>query len=286
MLDYLQLEALLAVDETGTYEGAARDLNLSAFAVNQRIKTLEAKLGVELIERCPTRTTELAKVLCAHTRQVRNLEGEVIEQHRIDRLEDAKDGPDFKIAIVNESFTNWFLNVLADKQIPPERPRLDIQLTNQKHTNELMRSGDVVGALTHNAKNIYGFKTYELGAMNYRAVASPGFIKENFPEGITQVTLSKAPCLRANESDVGIHDWVELALGKSVHLPIYRHPSIHGTLKACIDGHVWAVLPETTIGSHLKTGELADLMKDTPLVRNLYWHVAGTVTILHTQRML
>ena len=33
MLDYSQLGALLAVSETGSYEGAARKLNVTSFAV-------------------------------------------------------------------------------------------------------------------------------------------------------------------------------------------------------------------------------------------------------------
>ena len=34
MLDYPQLKALLAVDETGTFEGAARELNVTGSVAN------------------------------------------------------------------------------------------------------------------------------------------------------------------------------------------------------------------------------------------------------------
>ena len=51
MLDYIQLEALLTVDEAVTFERTTQELNLSSFAVAQRIKTLKAQPGVTLIDR-------------------------------------------------------------------------------------------------------------------------------------------------------------------------------------------------------------------------------------------
>ena len=40
MLDYPQLRALLAIDETGTFEGSARELNVISFAVSS-VQTIE-----------------------------------------------------------------------------------------------------------------------------------------------------------------------------------------------------------------------------------------------------
>lgn len=60
---YSKLYALLAVEEAGTFEAAARVLNLFSFAVVQRIKALEAQMDVTLVDRAPTRTSKAGKAL-------------------------------------------------------------------------------------------------------------------------------------------------------------------------------------------------------------------------------
>ncbi|WP_176328162.1 LysR family transcriptional regulator, partial [Burkholderia vietnamiensis] len=51
MLDYPLLEALAAVIRHGSFERAARDLNVSPSAVSQRVKLLEERVGSVLVKR-------------------------------------------------------------------------------------------------------------------------------------------------------------------------------------------------------------------------------------------
>jgi len=51
MFDYAHLEALLAVEREGTFEGAARFLGITASAVSQRVKLLEERIGAVVINR-------------------------------------------------------------------------------------------------------------------------------------------------------------------------------------------------------------------------------------------
>ena len=50
-----ELEAFIAVLETGSFEGAARRLNATSPAVSKRIVELESKLGLRLFERTTRR---------------------------------------------------------------------------------------------------------------------------------------------------------------------------------------------------------------------------------------
>lgn len=51
MLERLQLKALEAVVEAGSFEGAAARLSLTQSAVSQRIKALEDQLGAAVVVR-------------------------------------------------------------------------------------------------------------------------------------------------------------------------------------------------------------------------------------------
>jgi len=65
--------------------------------------------------------------------------------------------------------------------------------------------------------------------------------------------------------------------GKIFKAPIYRHPSSQGTLKACLQGECWAVLPAALVAPHLEQGRLMELATNQPVTRPLYWHVAGNM---------
>ena len=277
MLDYTQLKALLAVDDTGTFEGAARELNLSSFAIVQRIKTLEAKLGVKLIDRSPTRTTDIGKVLCDHTREVISLEGELIDQHRIDTLQAETGSPSLKIAIVDENLSNWFLALLPHDNSSKERLRLNVQLTDSEHAIEMMKSGQIVAALTNDPQTIFGFKTHEIGTLTYRAVASPAYLSEHFPEGVTATALLTAPTMRITANDDRSLEWTRQVFGENIELPLSQHPSTQGTLQACMDGNLWTMQSDLEVSHHLVSGKLIELVPNKPLAYTLYWHVAGTM---------
>lgn len=277
MLDYTQLEALLAVDDTGTFEGAARKLNLSSFAVVQRIKVLESKLGVKLIDRSPTRTTDIGKVLCDHTREVISLEGEFTEQYHSNMFEAETGDPILKVAIVDESFSDWFLAIADDNENLKERLRLDIQLTDSEQAVDMMKTGQIVAALTMGSQTGYGFKTYKIGTLGYRAVASPSYIAEHFSEGVTLSSLLAAPTIHISACADLSFEWIRQVFRESVDLPLSRYPSAHGALQACLDGKLWMMQSQIDINTYLQSGELLELIPNKPLRRTLYWHVAGNM---------
>ncbi len=74
-LEYPLLEALAAVVREGTFEAAARSLNITQSAVSQRVKLLEEKAGAALIVRGrPCVATEYGQQLYRHVAQVHLLE--------------------------------------------------------------------------------------------------------------------------------------------------------------------------------------------------------------------
>lgn len=79
MIDYPSARAVALVVETGSFERAARVLNITPSAVSQRVRQLEERLGAVLIERgTPCRATEKGAWLCRHVEQVGLLEQDLL----------------------------------------------------------------------------------------------------------------------------------------------------------------------------------------------------------------
>ena len=78
MLDYPSLAAVAAVVREGSFERAARALNVTPSAISQRVKQLEERLGSVLIIRGqPCTATATGRLLCSHMEHVGLLEQEL-----------------------------------------------------------------------------------------------------------------------------------------------------------------------------------------------------------------
>src|SRR6202042_2669236 len=78
MLDYASLSAVAVVVREGSFERAARALNVTPSAISQRVKQLEERLGGVLIVRSqPCTATEMGRLICRHVEQVGMLEHEL-----------------------------------------------------------------------------------------------------------------------------------------------------------------------------------------------------------------
>src|ERR1700744_5632343 len=65
------LATLVALDEEGTFEAAARRLNITPSAVSQRVRAAELSTGQVLLQRSnPIRMTTAGAVLLRYARQV------------------------------------------------------------------------------------------------------------------------------------------------------------------------------------------------------------------------
>src|SRR6185369_14757857 len=75
MFDYSSLAAVATVVQEGSFERAARVLNVTPSAISQRIKLLEERLGAVLVVRGqPCTATDTGRLLCRHIEQVGMLE--------------------------------------------------------------------------------------------------------------------------------------------------------------------------------------------------------------------
>lgn len=286
MLDYSQIEALLAVDEERSFEGAARSLRITAFAITQRIKLLEKALGVTLVERKPTRTSEAGRVLCDHAKEIIELEKALLQEHLLPSLEPKAGKKVLKIALNDESLSSWFGHVLRDQTLRDSGVRFDVTLANCDRSIDLMQSGEVIAAISSRKEPVHGFKSYTLGQTKYLAIASEKFFNKHFSEGISKETLNRAPCLRISKNDTCAFEWTKFVFGEALRLTLYKHPSMTSLINNCLNHRAWALAPALHVDVHLSSGALVELLPNRPFYKPLYWHVSGAMVddIIHVTK--
>ncbi|MGY8832098.1 MAG: LysR substrate-binding domain-containing protein, partial [Pseudomonadales bacterium] len=110
-----------------------------------------------------------------------------------------------------------------------------------------------------------------LGAMRYRAMASPGFIARNFPTGVTAQALAHAPGIVFGPDDLLQHRYLS-GLGVEGGFAHHLCPSSEGFIRLAQAGFGWGLIPELQVQGEIARGELVELISDRPIDVPLYWH--------------
>jgi LysR family transcriptional regulator (chromosome initiation inhibitor) len=282
MLDYAALSALAAVVREGSFERAAQTLFVTPSAVSQRIRALEERLGCALVVRGqPCRPTDTGRRLCQHVDRVRLLEQEL--QGTLPAL--APEGLTrvaLPIAVNADSLATWFASAVA--RFAAAAPVLvELSVDDQDHTATWLRSGVVLAAVTGTARPPAGFNSTPLGAMRYRAAASPAYMERHFagtagPVGAA--SLAQAPSLVFNAKDDLQARWVRRLCHREVELPRHAVPSAHAFVTAALAGMGWGLHAEVLIAQHLADGSLVELVPGSALDVPLYWQHARAASSL------
>ncbi|WP_434527210.1 LysR family transcriptional regulator ArgP [Photorhabdus asymbiotica] len=266
--DYRTLQALDAVIRERGFERAAQKLCITQSAVSQRIKQLENLFGQPLLVRTvPPRPTEQGQKLLALWHQVELLE----EQWLGDEY--GVDTPLLLSLAVNaDSLATWLLPalhpVLADLPI-----RLNIQVEDETRTQEQLRRGEVVGAVSIQPQPLPSCLVDKLGALDYLFVASPEFAARYFPNGVTRSALLKAPAVAFDHLD----DMHQAFLQQNFDLspgsvPCHIVNSSEAFVQLAKQSSTCCMIPHLQIDKELESGELIDLTPGLCQRRMLYWH--------------
>ncbi len=264
MLDPAQLAALSAVHRRGSFDLAATELHVTPSAISQRIKALEEQTGTLLVRRGqPCQATETGLRLIRHHDEVALLERTLAAD-----LPGLAPGPaKLRIAVNADSLATWVIPALAET----EGFLFDLVIDDQDVSQDWLRRGEVVAAITAHPGPLQGCDTIALGALRYRATASPDFAARWFPQGPTTNALATAPGLTFSDKDQLQARWVaQRGLVRPV-LPTHRMASSQAFVDACLAGLAWGMNPEPLIARHLALGALCELAADTPLDVALYW---------------
>lgn len=279
MMDYSALSALAAVVREGSFERAARALNVTPSAVSQRIRLLEERIGCALVVReQPCRATELGRRLCQHVDRVRLLEQDLEGAVPALAPEGVARVP-LPVAVNADSLATWFAPAVAE--FAAAAPVLmEIAVDDQDHTAEWLRSGAVLAAVTGSSRAAAGCNSRPLGSMRYVPAASPEFMARHFSDGVGAGSLARAPSLMFNAKDELQTRWAQRLCHRHVELPRHILPSTQAFVTATLSGMGWGLHPQALIAPHLKEGSLVEVVPKTPLDVPLHWQHARAASAL------
>lgn len=264
MFDSAQLQALAAILRTGSFEAAAAALHVTPPAISQRIRALEERAGTALVVRAtPCRPTPAGARLARHAEEVA-----LLEQGLAADLGRAEGRVHVRIAVNADSLATWVLPALAAV------PGLlyDLVIDDQDHSAELLRRGEVQGAVTAQGAALAGCDAHPLGSLRYVPTASPDFAARWFPGGVTAAALEAAPALTFNAKDRLQADWAAALAGRPVALPTHFVASSAAFVEAARLGLGWGMNPEPLVRAAVATGALVALAPAT-LDTALHWQV-------------
>ncbi len=158
--------------------------------------------------------------------------------------------------------------MLADSPI-----RLNLQVEDETRTQERLRRGEVVGAVSIQPQALPSCLVDQLGALDYLFVASKAFAERYFPNGVTRQALLKAPAVAFDHLD----DMHQAFLQQNFDLPPGSVPchivnSSEAFVQLARQSTTCCMIPHLQIEKELASGELIDLTPGLFQRRMLYWH--------------
>lgn len=274
--DYDSLAVLAAVVREGSFEAAAKSINVTQSAISQRIRQLEEKVGAVLIARGrPCVPTDAGLQLCRHVEQVALLQQELGE--RMSALVGGGEATaaTIRIAVNNDSLATWFPNVI--KRATQELGiRVDILPDDQEHTEDSIKSGESLAVVTSLETPVQGCRRISLGSMDYIAVAAPELFRTKFVRGVSLDTLRGSTCLAFNRKDTIQAQWMTLCFGEAVPLSTHFVPSYEGYISCCLNGTAWGLVPRTErIATLISRGALLELSPGMAVKISLHWQASN-----------
>lgn len=259
-----QLAALVAIAEHGTFDAAARALHVTPSAISQRIRALESQVGQVVVRRTtPCRPTPAGEVLVRLGRQTRLLHDEVR-----DALAHGHRGVvDLPIAVNADSLATWFRLVLAEVATWDD-VALRLHVEDQAWSADLLRSGEVLAAVTSDPVAVQGCSAERVGTLRYVPAATPELAgRSRRGRGPDWAAM---PMVVFNQKDALQHD---LLADRGVVEPpvVHRVPTSADFLEAVRLGLGWGMVPLPQLAPLQEAGHLvplgARLHADVPL----YW---------------
>jgi LysR family transcriptional regulator (chromosome initiation inhibitor) len=213
----------------------------------------------------------MGRLICRHVEQVGMLEHEL--HGRLPRLapaESADERVTIRVAVNADSLGTWFVGAMA-VFLGADHALLDVAIDDQEHTQEWLRAGDVLAAVTGDSHPVQGCDSIVLGKLKYCAVASAEYVRRYFPDGVTAAALAGAPSLRFNRKDRLQEQWVRGICRREVDVPSHWLPSTQAFIDASVAGIGWGMNPRSLVASHLRDGSLVELVPGRLLSVPLYW---------------
>ena len=268
--DYKLIHALDTVVQQQSFDKAANVLNITQSAISQRIKQLEQVVAQPVLIRTqPLRPTLVGEKLLSHFRKIRQLEYDLTSEIMPN---DAPTSTPINIAVNADTLASWFIPAITPvlKEYSVE---LNIQVTNEANTQELLKKGEVFAAVSSQQSSFAGVKVEPIGTIDYILCASRDFQKKHFKDGLSKQNLQLAPSIDYDARDTMHSDYLKKHFNvRRNDYPCHRIRSSEVVVSMTLAGLAYGLIPTTQANEHLATGALIDLAPDKHLPQALFWH--------------
>lgn len=264
------LETLIALVDHGSFEAAAAELRISASAVSQRVKAMEARCGTVLVRRTlPVGVTPAGATLLRTARQIQRLQHDALEELG---APGTGTGVRAEVAVVvnPDSLAAWFLDAMAAVH-DETGATFTVYLEAEQHSADYLQRGAVMAAVTATPRPVQGCTVTTLGAMRYRAVATPALVHRHGGLETTLAGLDQIPVLVFDRADDLQHRFVQEHLGRALASPIHYVPASAQYTEALLQDLGWGLLSDPFCQHHLDRGDLIELAPGVELTVPLYW---------------
>ena len=249
-----QLRTLIAVVDGGSFEAAARSMNITPSAVSQRVKSLEGQIGRVLVLRSkPARLTESGAILMRLARQL-----ELLERDALSALDPGTTSSSIPLVANADSLATWLLPAF----IGLDGVTVDVVREDQGHSTELLRDGTVMAAITSVRDPVQGCTVTSLGAMTYRPLATPG---------LASLPLDVMPVVVFDRKDTLQDDYLRSRRVDPSAPPRHHIPGSNAFVDAVALGLGWGMVPDLQSRDLLANGALVELDPGATVTVPLYW---------------
>lgn len=239
------VRTLLTAVELGTFDAAAKALHVTPSAVSQRVKALERRTGrVLLVRSKPVRPTESGEAVLRAARQMALVWADLGAAMGLDGGVPAP----LAVAVNADALDTWFVDALA--RVPPAQlPPVQLHRADQDRTADLLRQGMVAAAVTSAGEAVAGCRVTALGALRYRACASPSLLRRHLGDAADDPRARRAALPDLPRVDFDPDDTLQVRAVRALHGTDprgVRHlvPSSGAFVGAVVAGLGWGMIPD------------------------------------------
>jgi len=298
MPDLDSLEVFVAIAQTGSLGGAARELGLTQQAVSRRLAALEAKTGVTLA----IRTTRGSRITPAGTSLAEWASHLLEVAHDIDTaLGSLRNEGTQRLTVVASPtiveylMPHWLLSLRSAASRRNETvPRIDLAAANSAQATALVRDGAVDLGFVETPEPPEGLSHCVVSTDELVVVVSPNHEWARRSRAVSALELAQTS-LVCREPRAGIRDSLAVALRRALGVevqqapPVLELPSAGAVRAAVLAGAGPAAMSRLAVADDLQAGRLKEIMiSDVDLRRDLraIWLGGSTPPAGATRKLL
>ncbi|HEX7907171.1 MAG TPA: LysR family transcriptional regulator [Paraburkholderia sp.] len=287
------VETFLTLARLGSFRATAAAMHATPAAISLRIKTLEAELGVELIERdaADFRLTANGDRLLAHARSV----VQATRSLQLAAQDESQVATRLRLGVIETVVHSWLPDYVRMLNAEYNRIVVDLTVDSSAVLGPRLRSGelDLVIQVEETGDHEASIVSSLLASYPVRWIARSNLIPASRAKHV-QTVLSK-PVLtfgRGTAPQVAVEAIVQ-ALAKRAGVPLSQTqvtcmPSVAVIVKLLRDGYGIAAVPALFVEPYLRSGELAQLQVrplPPPINVAMYYRDDADVGVLAASRV-